>query len=1085
MRVSSIHIDGFGIFSNEAISGLESGLVLFQGNNEAGKSTLLGFIRTILFGFPRANSRDPNYPPLNGGSPGGRIGLLMNSGEEFVVERRPGKRGGPVIISGPNARTGGVELLQQLLSGVTYDVFKNIYAFSLAELQTIETLNAENIKSVIYGAGAGAGMMTLPKANKKIRDRLKNLFRPGGKKPVINQLMVQLEHIRSEIRETSKGISKYDQVVDEARQVDEKIRSLQHNLAGISQDKSVLSSYARLWPEWIALKEGKKALYELEEVVELFPENGNLRLEKELSSLNNHEDRLVDLQNDLQKLQNESEGLPVDESLIAQDKNISFLLEKKSEYLEKLKLLPLKQQEKEVLNTEIGGLIGGLGKDWSEKRVFAIDRSLFTREGIRKHEDRLNKMERNLFKADGILTDKRHRYDKSLQEELDSRETLQRLGLTPTKINEEIILKLQHGRDEFAGTIRDIPRRNSELHQEQQNLDRLIREIDPDWSGHEINNFDNSIAARKKVEEFAARLKRDEAALRDAKIFGRTIENDLNTMQEKHESAISALQDIPGPTVSSADELDKTKACIFDLKKNHQERTDLAHEIRHNEERLLDKQKELDRLKKFPSGISEEVFKWMAGMFAVLGVMLPGALYLYGMYIDAGIIAGIVLLTVAVVFIVIHYRFNRRSKPGLKGNQPLTYPVEQEINRIETELNANREKLREVDLKIARLAEDMNLSGSITNEHLVTLEDKVGKNIRFFERRSNLEKEIKALDTDVRKLEKKFFDAKEKIDQCNQSISSLLDNWKGHLETNNLSGELTPELAIVIFSKVETARQQLNNTKVLKERILEMEKTRDNYFALVKAVPDLSKFCQGPGTDLLFEVDKFFSQLKKQQKQLEAYRRVQQDLEDKCRHTADDKNSLDKAEKTRDQTNKALSDSRRDWHSWLTKQGLPGDLLPKTALEGLDKINACVEKINKRDFIITEISNLEIETERYRIVVNETLSKLGLSAPDIESIAMLVDRLVSKLDLARGNQRERSRIKTQMKTTETQLESVQGLVTQCQERISRLLKEGGTNNKDEFRKREHLFLERKRLLSEIAQAEKNMRRISGESDIDS
>ena len=41
MRISSIHIDGFGIFHDQSVTGLEDGLILFQGRNEAGKTTLL------------------------------------------------------------------------------------------------------------------------------------------------------------------------------------------------------------------------------------------------------------------------------------------------------------------------------------------------------------------------------------------------------------------------------------------------------------------------------------------------------------------------------------------------------------------------------------------------------------------------------------------------------------------------------------------------------------------------------------------------------------------------------------------------------------------------------------------------------------------------------------------------------------------------------------------------------------------------------------------------------------------------------------------------------------------------------------
>ena len=54
MRISEIHIDGFGILADKHIIGLIPGINAIYGPNEFGKSTLLAFIRRILFGFPTA-----------------------------------------------------------------------------------------------------------------------------------------------------------------------------------------------------------------------------------------------------------------------------------------------------------------------------------------------------------------------------------------------------------------------------------------------------------------------------------------------------------------------------------------------------------------------------------------------------------------------------------------------------------------------------------------------------------------------------------------------------------------------------------------------------------------------------------------------------------------------------------------------------------------------------------------------------------------------------------------------------------------------------------------------------------------------
>ena len=70
MCVVGFHIDGFGSFSDVSLTDLSPGLSIVAGDNEAGKSTLLAFLRSILFGFP-SKKQSEHYPPLRGGRHGG------------------------------------------------------------------------------------------------------------------------------------------------------------------------------------------------------------------------------------------------------------------------------------------------------------------------------------------------------------------------------------------------------------------------------------------------------------------------------------------------------------------------------------------------------------------------------------------------------------------------------------------------------------------------------------------------------------------------------------------------------------------------------------------------------------------------------------------------------------------------------------------------------------------------------------------------------------------------------------------------------------------------------------------------------
>ena len=56
MKIENIHIDGFGVWNDKDIGPLDPGLNVFYGPNETGKSTLMGFIRSMFFGFEKRGS---------------------------------------------------------------------------------------------------------------------------------------------------------------------------------------------------------------------------------------------------------------------------------------------------------------------------------------------------------------------------------------------------------------------------------------------------------------------------------------------------------------------------------------------------------------------------------------------------------------------------------------------------------------------------------------------------------------------------------------------------------------------------------------------------------------------------------------------------------------------------------------------------------------------------------------------------------------------------------------------------------------------------------------------------------------------
>src|SRR5660397_239906 len=155
MRITGWHIDGFGVFREYRLEQLPPGLTILLGANEAGKTTLLAYLRGVLFGFPGGQRGKNFYPPMNGGNHGGRVFLESPEGsvsvERFVGKRQPEIRGKGSMQQGP-------EDLRALLGGVDEALFRSVFAFSLTELQDLDTLSEDGVRDRIFSAGIrGAG----------------------------------------------------------------------------------------------------------------------------------------------------------------------------------------------------------------------------------------------------------------------------------------------------------------------------------------------------------------------------------------------------------------------------------------------------------------------------------------------------------------------------------------------------------------------------------------------------------------------------------------------------------------------------------------------------------------------------------------------------------------------------------------------------------------------------------------------------------------------------------------------------------------------------------------------------------------
>ena len=53
MRITQMDLEDFGIYHNVTWQPPQSGLIVMHGQNESGKTTLMKYVRSMFFGYPR------------------------------------------------------------------------------------------------------------------------------------------------------------------------------------------------------------------------------------------------------------------------------------------------------------------------------------------------------------------------------------------------------------------------------------------------------------------------------------------------------------------------------------------------------------------------------------------------------------------------------------------------------------------------------------------------------------------------------------------------------------------------------------------------------------------------------------------------------------------------------------------------------------------------------------------------------------------------------------------------------------------------------------------------------------------------
>ena len=396
MRIHEFHIDGFGRFADHDAGPFRSPVTVFFGPNEAGKSTLLAFLRTILFGFPSRLGYQ-HYPPQAGGIHGGSVTLEgSRDGRQYLVRRSQGAGHGPVAVSTISGEQQDESVLGQLLGSHTQDVFNSIFAFTLDELHSEDLMRDSRVNGQIYSTGMGAA--SLPGAIDEL-DQLRNrIFLNRGRTQEIYHAAKKLEDIESKLREVDNNSSRYSQLQTRLGQIDADVDELSSCRSRIQSELSRQTVLSNAWESWNDLVSAERELESLH-VIENFPVGGARRLEALEERVRTAREERESAAHQVEVAKAGLGGAVENIGILVEFEAIRKIERGRNAFDQSVHDLPEREVELGNDRKMLSEIMDELGSDWNEARLESFDMSLNVRQDIQRIQNEIQTAEEKVERA--------------------------------------------------------------------------------------------------------------------------------------------------------------------------------------------------------------------------------------------------------------------------------------------------------------------------------------------------------------------------------------------------------------------------------------------------------------------------------------------------------------------------------------------------------------------------------------------------------------------------------------------------------------------------------------------------------------
>lgn len=357
MRLVELHIKRYGHFSEQRVPLDGDGLQLLVGPNEAGKTTLLEFIREMLFGFAERNAYD-----FGEGRMEGLASMRLSTGQMVELRRHKGrKRTVDVRIDGQETNH-DAQSFSTLLQEATPNLFRSVFAFGLEELAAADKSLGESVRTTLYGGGlANVGNP------RRILDALggeaSKLFQERAKVPPINALCADLKNLAKQVKDSTTRFEGYQKAKSDLEAAEEEAKHAaaerQKWFRDCSHTKRLLKALP-VWRELCAFEAERRGL----SAPEGFPADANQEFALLAAAITRNEAERKRLLAEIEKCRRDLDEISLDPALLDQRTPLALATSMVQSVSEARRDLPLRQAELATARQNVEFELAELAPDW-------------------------------------------------------------------------------------------------------------------------------------------------------------------------------------------------------------------------------------------------------------------------------------------------------------------------------------------------------------------------------------------------------------------------------------------------------------------------------------------------------------------------------------------------------------------------------------------------------------------------------------------------------------------------------------------------------------------------------------------------